>query len=210
MIVCMAWYTVRRSLRICRPKKILLFLFIYWLVFILLALLSSQYSWFRNRLDRDRRYVGLGKSVVMISKIHAIENSALFRVCVCGHECEYDKVVTTDREYELTDIKYRKLSNDSRLVLIWFLVSGLFPIMTINYYSSHFWYYSETNSVRWTIFVFELCLWRSFCHVIKTNFYLNFEFPARKARNTDKKYFDHVAKTPPQAFVIPRKTWWDE
>lgn len=56
--------------------------------------------------------------MVMISKIHAIENSALFRVCVCGHECEYDKVVTTDREYELTDIKYRKLSNDSRLVLI--------------------------------------------------------------------------------------------
>ena len=89
---------MRRSLRICRPKKnIILFVYLFFCFYFVgvaefAIFLISQQARSRSQICWIRQIS------VMISKIHAIENSALFRVCVCGHECEYDKVVTTDRD----------------------------------------------------------------------------------------------------------------
>ena len=90
---------MRRSLRICRPKKILFYLFIYFSVFVYFVGVAEFAIFLISQQARSRSQICWIRQIsVMISKIHAIENSALFRVCVCGHKCEYDKVVTTDRE----------------------------------------------------------------------------------------------------------------
>ena len=101
-------------------------LFIFWRVVVVAEFAIFLMNFATGYRDRRLfRMFRIRQISVMISRnscnrkiVHYLGCVCGCVTCVCGHECEYDKVLLRRIEYELTDIKYRKLSNDSRLVLI--------------------------------------------------------------------------------------------
>ena len=64
-------------------KKILFYLFIYFSVFYFVGVAEFAIFLISQQARSRSQICWIRQISVMISKIHAIENSALFRVCVC-------------------------------------------------------------------------------------------------------------------------------